>query len=86
MRRRALLGALGASIAAPLARAQQRQASGKIPRVGILSAADSEATPIFDAFRRGLRKRGYLEGGNIMLEYRLARGDFGRLRGLSMSW
>src|SRR5439155_19600315 len=44
---------------------------------------DSEATPIFDAFRRGLRELGYVEGGNIILEYRLARGDFGRLRGLA---
>ena len=31
------------------------QTSEKIPRVGILSPADSDSTPIFQAFRQGLR-------------------------------
>jgi hypothetical protein len=48
----------------------------KIPRVGILSPADSDKTPIFDAFREGLRDLGWVEGRNIILEFRLARGDF----------
>src|SRR5438034_10980897 len=52
-----------------------QQAPGKIPRVGILTPADSDRTPIFDAFRAGLRDLGYVEGRNIILEFRLARGD-----------
>jgi putative ABC transport system substrate-binding protein len=67
--------ASGATGAWPLAgRAQQPAA--KIPRVGILTAADSDRTPIFDAFRDGLGELGYVEGRNIILEFRLAHGDF----------
>jgi putative ABC transport system substrate-binding protein len=52
-----------------------QQSAVKIPRVGILSVADSERAAIFDAFREGLRDLGYLEGRNIILEFRLGRGD-----------
>jgi putative ABC transport system substrate-binding protein len=57
-------------------RSSAQQSPGKIPRVGILTAADSDRTPIFDAFRGGLRDLGYVEGRNIILEFRLAHGDF----------
>ena len=60
-------------------RAQQ---PAKIPRVGILSRAENEATPIFDAFREGLGAFAYVEGRNIILEYRFAHGDFTVLRRL----
>jgi putative ABC transport system substrate-binding protein len=53
-----------------------QQAPTKIPRVGILTAADSDRTAIFDAFREGLRDLGYVEGSNVILEFRLAHGDF----------
>src|SRR6516162_10872907 len=58
------------------ARAQQPV---KLPRVGILTPADSDKTPIFDAFRDGLRDLGYVEGRNVILEFRLAHGDFALL-------
>jgi putative tryptophan/tyrosine transport system substrate-binding protein len=47
----------------------------KIPRVGILTVADSERAAHFDAFRQALRDLGYVEGRNIILEFRLARGN-----------
>jgi putative ABC transport system substrate-binding protein len=50
-----------------------------MPRVGILTVANSDRTPVFDAFRKELRDRGYLEGDNIILEFRLAHGDFSLL-------
>jgi putative ABC transport system substrate-binding protein len=53
-----------------------QQAPPKIPRVGILSPGESERTPMWDAFRQGLQDRGYVEGRNIILEVRLARGDY----------
>jgi putative ABC transport system substrate-binding protein len=52
-----------------------QQPQSKIPRVGILSVADSERAPMFDAFREGLRDLGYVEGRNIILEFRLAHGN-----------
>jgi hypothetical protein len=46
------------------------QPPGKIPRIGYLStntpAAMSTRT---EAFRQGLRERGYVEGKNIVIEY-----------------
>jgi putative ABC transport system substrate-binding protein len=47
----------------------------KIPRVGILTQAENERAPILDAFREGLRDLGYVEGRNVILEFRFARGD-----------
>jgi putative ABC transport system substrate-binding protein len=47
-----------------------------MPRVGVLSLANSETDPRWEAFRRGLRELGYIEGANIALEYRFAHGDF----------
>ena len=72
MRRRELMLLLGGAMtAAPTLRAQQP----KIPRVGILTAEESERVPKFDAFSEGLRELGYVEGRNIILEFRLAGGN-----------
>ena len=51
---------------APLAQAQQ---PGKVPRIGYLSASSlsNQATRI-EAFRRGLRELGYMEGKNASVE------------------
>jgi putative ABC transport system substrate-binding protein len=60
-----LLG--GAALAWPLsARAQQ---PGKTPRIGII-----DDSPIWNAFRDGLRDLGYLQSQNIAFEYRYAGG------------
>jgi putative ABC transport system substrate-binding protein len=82
MRRRAFLSTL---IAGPLgcSIAHAEPPSNKIPRVGILSLAENEADPRWEAFRRGLHELGYIEGKNIALEYRFARGDSTLLRQLT---
>jgi putative ABC transport system substrate-binding protein len=56
------------------ARAQQK----KIPRVGVLFIG-SKNQPHLEAFKQGLRERGYTEGKNILLEYRYAEGNNDRL-------
>jgi putative ABC transport system substrate-binding protein len=68
MRRREFITLIGGAAAAwPLAaRAQQ---SAKIPRIGII-----DDSPIWNAFRHGLRDLGYLEGQNIAFDYRYAGG------------
>ena len=53
-----------------------RQPSGKIPRVGTLTNRNNERTRGVDGFRERLRDLGYVEGRNIILEFRFAGGDF----------
>jgi putative ABC transport system substrate-binding protein len=49
-----------------------------IPRVGILRTG-SAPDPLIDAFQQGLREFGYVEGKNIILEFRWAEGNNDRL-------
>jgi ABC-type uncharacterized transport system substrate-binding protein len=68
-------------IAAAFAQAQQPT---KIPRIGYLNASSaSSASSRVEAFRRGLRELGYVEGKNIVVEYRFAEGNLERLRPLT---
>ena len=74
MDRRAFLGALaGGLLAAPLAaRAQQ---AGKVYRIGFLSSTGCPIrAEIMGPFRQGLLEFGYVEGQNITIECRGARG------------
>ena len=57
------------------------QQPAKIPRVGYLNASSAtSAASRVDAFRRGLRELGYVEGKNIVVEYRFAEGNLDRLQ------
>jgi putative tryptophan/tyrosine transport system substrate-binding protein len=76
MRRRSVVIAVLAVLLLAWEGSSAKEPQGKIPRVGILTAAESDRTPIFDAFREGLRDLSYVEGRNIILEFRLAHGDF----------
>jgi len=53
----------------------------KIPRIGFLASAGPE-TPNIAAFRRGLRDLGYIEGKNILIEYRYMEGMMDRIPSL----
>jgi len=64
-------------LATPLA--ARAQPAGKVPRVGILANGSAATSPPVDAFRRGLRDFGYVEGQTIALEIRWAEGRFERL-------
>jgi putative tryptophan/tyrosine transport system substrate-binding protein len=73
MDRRAFLAGSAALLAAPLA--AEAQQTGKVPRIGFLSPASSTTAPhVVEAFRQGLRDLGYVEGQNIVVEYRYANG------------
>ena len=58
----------------------QAQQSLKVPRIGFLdfSSRSSESAGV-EAFRQGLRELGYLEGKNIIIDYRYAEGRSDRL-------
>ena len=79
-RRRELLSVLGASaLLAPLASLAQQQPA-KVPRIGFLGAESSSGyTSRVGALRAGLRDLGYVEGKNIVIEFRWADGKTDRL-------
>ncbi len=81
--RRAFIGTLaGGLLAAPLA--ADAQQAGKVPRIGFLSVTSpSDRPPLLDAFRQGLRELGWVEGQNIVIDYRYAEGRVDRLPGLA---
>jgi len=64
-----------------LAEAQQPK---KLPRIGYLAASPLSAISArTEALRRGLRELGYVEGKNIIIEYRSAEGKLDRLPALA---
>jgi putative ABC transport system substrate-binding protein len=65
----------------PSAKAQRPK---KIPRIGYLSGAGdpSNPGPNVEAFRRGLQELGYIEGKNILVEYRYIEGKRDRVPSL----
>jgi putative ABC transport system substrate-binding protein len=82
MERRTLIGMLaGGLLAAPLSAWAQQ--AGKVYRVGFLgnSTAALEAN-LVGPFREGLRDLGYVEGRNVVIEYRWAEGKYERFPAL----
>ena len=80
MRRRTFIAALGGAVACPFA-AHAQQAT-KIARIGYLASNLANQGPL-EAFRQGLRDLGYVEGRNVMIEYRDAKGKLEPLQALA---
>ena len=80
-RRRFLLTSLAGTLIAPLG--TEAQQAGKVYRVSFLgnSSAALEAN-LVGPFREGLRELGYVEGRNIVIEYRWAEGEYERFPAL----
>jgi putative ABC transport system substrate-binding protein len=56
----------------------------KVPRIGFLSAVSpSNISARMDAFRQGLHELGYVEGKNLVIEYRYAEGKLDRVNELT---
>ena len=69
-------------LAAPLA--AEAQPLANVPRIGWLGGTSPAVNPaVLEAFRHGLRERGWIEGQNIVIEYRWAEGRFERLPDLA---
>src|SRR5260370_39831825 len=75
------LGPLGTPL---IAEAQQ---AGKVPKIGVLSFGDPPSGPKRsdpnEGFRGGLRELGYVEGGNVTIEWRYAETRIDRLARLA---
>ena len=76
---RFLISGLCAVLLALSVPAEAQQAK-KVPRIGYLSPSSlSVSSPYRDAFQQGLRGLGYVEGKNIVVEYRSAEGKLDRV-------
>ncbi|MDD1517973.1 ABC transporter substrate-binding protein [Bradyrhizobium sp. WBAH42] len=84
MRRREFMGLIGGAAATwPLGARAQQPARWRY-RVGYLASASREQTlRNVGAFEAGLRSLGYRAGENVVIEYRFADGDMGRLAALA---
>ncbi|MGE5201633.1 MAG: ABC transporter substrate-binding protein [Acidobacteriota bacterium] len=72
----------GAAVAWPLVAEAQR--SGSPARIGLLSPGSAfTASYVVEAFRAGLRDLGYVEGKDVVLEFRFGEGDPDRLPDLA---
>lgn len=80
MKRREVIAALcGAAVALPVvARAQHA-----LPIIGFLNGGSRTFAPYLTGFRQGLVDAGYVEGQNILIEYRWAEGRYDRLPSLA---
>jgi putative tryptophan/tyrosine transport system substrate-binding protein len=75
MRRRDFIKAMLSAAAWPLtARAQQPT----MPVVGFLGVTFAGTQPFLTAFRQGLSETGYVEGQNVVIEYRWTEGQYNR--------
>ena len=83
--RAALAAAIAVGLlAAPLA--VDAQQPSRVARIGYLGGGSLEygqTQAVLAAFRQGLRERGYVEGQNILVEYRFAEGKLDRLPALA---
>ena len=82
MERRTFMAMLtGGIVAAPFA--AEAQQAAKVARIGYLATNLAANPHLPEAFRQGLRDLGYIEGRNLVIEYRDAEGKLERLPALA---
>ena len=66
-------------LVAPLA-VEAQQSAGKMPRIGFLATAGQRLSCSSSGFLRALHELGYVEGRNIIIEWRCAKGKTDQLQ------
>lgn len=80
MRKAGVLSVLFVAVLLAVADIAEAQQPKKVPRIGYLSPASTSGSEAsLEAFRQGLRESGYIDGRNIIIEYRWAEGKLDRL-------
>jgi len=81
-RRELMFTPAGAAAARPFKLVAQQTTP---PVIGFLSGRSPEdSVYVLDAFRRGLRETGFVDGYNVTIEYRWARGQYQELHAMAM--
>lgn len=84
MNNKKIVGFLLGAMLLAISFSAEAQQTKKVPRVGFLSVGSATSMSArVEAFRRGLREQGYVEGQNIVVEYRYAEDKLDRLRELA---
>jgi putative tryptophan/tyrosine transport system substrate-binding protein len=81
--RRAFIRAMAGGLLAAPCSAEAQQAAAKVPRIGFLALNPGANPHLREAFLQGLRDLGYVEGRNVVIEYRSAEGKLERLPALA---
>jgi ABC-type uncharacterized transport system substrate-binding protein len=81
--KRNLFGCAVCALLFALCSSAQAQQPGKIPRIGYLSGNSASESTRSEAFRQSLRELGYVEGKNIVIEWRYAEEKLDRVAALA---
>jgi putative ABC transport system substrate-binding protein len=83
MRKASVLSILFVVVLLAVAVIAEAQSQGKVAKIGWLAVRPASAASVIESFQREFGKLGYVEGKNIVFEYRYAEGKLDRLPALA---